>query len=53
MDEFVAKANIEHYKLLLTTETDPVKYALITAMLKDETLKAAVAHRQKHPSKIA
>ena len=51
MDEFLAKANIEHFKTLLRTETDESKRRIVQQLLADEELKLAAALRRRHESK--
>ncbi len=41
MPEEIAKANIDHFKKLLETETDPKKRAVIERLLAEEELKVA------------
>jgi len=36
MDEFIARANVKHYKSMLETETDPLKRKIIQRLLADE-----------------
>ena len=51
MDEFIAKANIEHFKLLLKTETDEKKRRVLERLLADEELKLAAALKRKDERK--
>ncbi|HZV03627.1 MAG TPA: hypothetical protein VE999_00925 [Gemmataceae bacterium] len=53
MDVAIAKANIEHFKKLLETETDEKKRAVLQDLLAEEELKLAAAlkarsDRKKH-----
>jgi hypothetical protein len=41
MDVAIAKANIEHFKKLLETETDETKRAVLKRLLAEEELKLA------------
>jgi hypothetical protein len=41
MDRFVAKANIEHFRTVLATETDETKRQLLARLLADEEAKLA------------
>lgn len=41
MPEEIAKANIEHFKRLLETETEPKKRAMIERLLAEEESKLA------------
>jgi hypothetical protein len=41
VDRTVAHLNIEHFKKLLETETDPVKRGTITRLLAEEEAKLA------------
>lgn len=43
MPEEIAKANIEHYKKLLETETDAQKRAVIERLMAEEELKISAA----------
>jgi hypothetical protein len=47
MDEFIAKANIEHFKALLATEKDEAKRKLLLQLLAEEEQKLAAALRRK------
>lgn len=47
MDKTVADLNIEHYKKLLATETDPVKRQMIQRLLAEEEAKLALAQANK------
>jgi hypothetical protein len=47
MDKTVADLNIEHYKKLLATETDPVKRKTIQRLLAEEEAKLALAQANK------
>jgi hypothetical protein len=51
MDRTVADLNIEHFKKLLETETDPVKKQTIQRMLAEEEAKLARALANKTGSK--
>ena len=48
MDEFVARLNIEHYRKVLTTETDETKRALIEKLLADEEARLAKQGKKSH-----
>lgn len=50
MDEFIAKANIEHFEKLLATETDPQKRRLVEEMLVEEKRKLASARSRRDNS---
>ena len=43
MDAEIAKANIEHFKKLLETETDAAKRDVLKRLLAEEELKLAAA----------
>ncbi len=43
MDAAIAKANIEHFKKLLETETDAAKRGVLERLLAEEELKLAAA----------
>jgi hypothetical protein len=43
MDEFIAKANIEHFKTLLRTETDDNNRRVLNRLLAEEELKLFAA----------
>jgi hypothetical protein len=45
MPEEIAKANIEHYKKLLETETDVEKRAVIERLMAEQELKLAAARK--------
>ena len=47
MDEFIAKANIEHFKEQLKTETDEGKRRVLERLLADEEQKLAAALRRR------
>ena len=47
MDKTVADLNIEHYKKLLATETDPAKRQTIQRLLAEEEAKLALAQAKK------
>jgi hypothetical protein len=47
MDEFIAKANIEHFKELLATEKVEAKRKLLLELLAEEELKLAAAVKRK------
>ena len=51
MDEEVARANIEHYQLLLKTELNDVKRETVTRLLTEEQEKLAriVAAKKNKP----
>lgn len=40
MDQFVRRANIEHYRRLLERTTDPLEYERILRLLEVEEVKA-------------
>ena len=42
MDKAVAQLNIEHYRKLLSTETDPAECATLQRLLVEEEAKLAV-----------
>ena len=46
MPDWIAKANIEHFKRLLETEKDPQKRAMIERELAEEESKRAVLRNQ-------
>jgi hypothetical protein len=48
MDKTVADLNIEHFKKLLTAETDPVKRQTIERLLAEEEAKLALAQAKKN-----
>jgi hypothetical protein len=43
MDKTVAELNIQHFKKLLETETDPVKRQTLQRLLTEEEAKLALA----------
>ena len=45
MDEFIAKANIQHFKELLATERNEAKRKLLLQLLAEEEQKLAAALR--------
>ncbi len=45
MDEYIAKANIEHFKILLRTEADENKRRALNRLLAEEELKLFAALR--------
>ena len=47
MDEFIAKANIQHFKEKLATEKDEAKRKLLLQLLAEEEQKLAAALRRK------
>lgn len=47
MDEFIAKANIQHFKELLATERNEAKRKLLLQLLAEEEQKLAAALRRK------
>ncbi len=51
MDKTVAELNIQHFKQLLETETDPVKKQTIQRLLAEEEAKLALALAGKTGSK--
>jgi hypothetical protein len=46
MPDWIAKANIEHFKKLLVTETDPQKRTVIERELAEEEAKLAALKKQ-------
>jgi hypothetical protein len=46
MDEWIASANIDHFRELLRTETDEPKRQILLNLLALETLNLAEAKRQ-------
>ena len=46
MPDWIAKANIEHFKKLLETEKDPQKRAMIERELAEEESKLAALRKQ-------
>jgi hypothetical protein len=53
MDQFLAKANIEHFKKLLASETDAHKRLVLENLLAEEGSKLAAALRRLNESKGA
>jgi hypothetical protein len=51
MDKTVAELNIQHFKQLLETETDPVKKQTIQRLLAEEEAKLVLALASKTGSK--
>jgi len=51
MDEFIANANIEHFKKLLASEIDAHKRSVLENLLAEEKLKLAAALRRKNERK--
>jgi hypothetical protein len=51
MDQFLAKANIEHFKKLLASETDAHKRLVLENLLAEEGSKLAAALRRLNESK--
>ncbi|HYA30631.1 MAG TPA: hypothetical protein VEI95_17575 [Acidobacteriota bacterium] len=51
MDEFIANANIEHFKTLLRTETDEKKRCVVERLLADEEVKLATVLRRRNERK--
>jgi len=47
MPELIAKANIEHFKKLLETETDAKKRAVIDRLLAEEEQKLAALKKRR------
>jgi hypothetical protein len=47
MPEEIAKANVDHFKKLLETETDAKKRAVIERLWADEELKAATLRKAR------
>jgi hypothetical protein len=52
MDKTVADMNIEYFKKLLETETDPVKRQTIQRLLAEEETKLALALAKKTESNL-
>ena len=48
MPEEIAKANIEHYKKLLKTETDVERRAVIERLMAEEELKLSAALKTRN-----
>ncbi|SIO44452.1 hypothetical protein SAMN05443247_05454 [Bradyrhizobium erythrophlei] len=48
MDKTVADLNIQHFKKLLETETDPVKRQTLQTLLAEEEAKLARLDQQNH-----
>ena len=53
MDRFVAKANIEHYRRKLATETDSAKRQLLARLLAEEEAKLASLNQTPSSKKHA
>ncbi len=51
MDAEIAKANIEHFKKLLGTETDAPKRDVLKRLLAEEELKLAAALKGRNDRK--
>jgi hypothetical protein len=51
MDQFLAKANIEHFKKLLASEIDAHKRLVLENLLAEEGSKLAAALRRLNESK--
>jgi len=51
MPELIAKANIEHFKKLLETETDATKRAMIERLLAEEEQRLAAIRKQRMTDK--
>jgi hypothetical protein len=51
MPEEIAKANIEHFKRLLETETEPKKCATIARLLAEEGSKLATLKKPRKGEK--
>jgi hypothetical protein len=47
MDKTVADLNIQHFKRLLTLESDPAKREMLQRLLADEQAKLALARANK------
>ena len=47
MPDWIAKANIHHFKKLLEAERDPQKRAMIERELAEEEAKLAIIEREK------
>jgi hypothetical protein len=47
MPEEIAKANVEHFKKLLQTETDAKKRAVIEQLLAEEEAKVAALKKRR------
>lgn len=51
VDQTIAKLNIEHFRRLLKTETDPVKRATINHLLEEEEAKLRSINAEKDRKK--
>ena len=51
MDVEIAKANIEHFKKLLETETDEQKRSVLERLLAEEKSKLATALKRQNEKK--
>jgi hypothetical protein len=51
VDQTIARLNIEHFRRLLKTETDPAKRATITRLLADEEAKLRSINAEKDRKK--
>jgi hypothetical protein len=51
MPDWIAKANIEHFKRLLETETDPKKRLVIQRELAEEEQKLAALLKNRNEKK--
>jgi hypothetical protein len=51
MDVQIAKANIEHFKKLLTSETDEQKRSTLERLLAEERSKLAAALKRENEKK--
>ena len=49
--DWIARANIEHFKKLLETETDPKKRGVLERLLTEEELKLAAALKARSERK--
>jgi len=51
MPDWIAKANIDHFKKLLETEKDPRKRVMLERELAEEKAKLAVLLKKQDPEK--
>jgi hypothetical protein len=51
MDEYIAKANIEHFKKLIEAETDENKRRFLQRLLAEQQLKLAAALKRRNERK--
>jgi hypothetical protein len=52
MDKAVAALNIEHYRKLLATETEPLKRATVERLLAEEEAKLAALSQAHRPGQL-